>query len=111
MTESIDQDTIAAEIMAEHKRVPHADVAGPELHLHVTLHTVVETQLRSGEPAETQKTLDRLMREGLDRHRAIHAMCSVASAEFMRVMRDKQIFDGQRYAAALEALKVDDWLE
>lgn len=111
MSETIDQNVLATEIMAEHKRSPHKDLSGAELHLHVTLHAVAETQLRSGEPAETRQTLERLMRDGLDRHLAVHAICSVVASEFMQVAAGERAFDAGRYTAALRALEAADWEE
>jgi len=44
---------------------------------HAAMHVVVENQIAMGNPYVVPATLNRLMREGLDRHDAIHAIGSV----------------------------------
>jgi hypothetical protein len=45
--------------------------------VHSTLHVVIENQLASGAPAVVAQALQRLMKEGLTRHDALHAIASV----------------------------------
>ena len=45
--------------------------------LHGTVHAIVENQVAAGDATVVPATLARLMREGLDRHDAIHAIGSV----------------------------------
>ena len=40
--------------------------------MHGSLHAIVETQIASGQPPITGQTIDRLMKDGLRRHPAIH---------------------------------------
>lgn len=47
--------------------------------LHAAVHVVVENQLALGEPA-VREALERLQREGLRRHDALHAIGSAATA-------------------------------
>lgn len=49
----------------------------PNVHLHSTIHTIVENQIAMGNEYPVEKTLHRLVQEGLDRHDAIHAIGSV----------------------------------
>jgi hypothetical protein len=51
--------------------------------LHAMIHVVVENQLASGDERVTA-TLDRLTREGLDRHDAVHAIGSVLVNQIWR---------------------------
>jgi hypothetical protein len=45
--------------------------------LHAAAHVIVENQAALGDATVVPATLDRLMREGLDRHDAIHAIAYV----------------------------------
>ena len=56
--------------------------------LHSMLHDVVETQIAIGEPVPTSKVMDRLLREGLDRHDAIHAISAVLVRFIYHLTRD-----------------------
>lgn len=53
--------------------------------MHATMHAVVETQIALGSPA--RKTLVRLLREGLHRHEAIHAIGAVLIDHVLAVAR------------------------
>ncbi len=44
--------------------------------LHAAFHVMIENQLAQNEEP-VQETLERLTKDGLDRHEAIHAMCAV----------------------------------
>jgi len=44
---------------------------------HAATHVIVENQVAMGDATVVPATLDRLMREGLDRHEAVHAIGSV----------------------------------
>src|SRR6516225_9507351 len=50
---------------------------GENERLHGTIHVVVENQVAMGDVTVVPATLERLMREGLKRHEAIHAIGSV----------------------------------
>lgn len=49
----------------------------PDVHLHAIIHAVVENQIAMGDEYPVQKTSKRLVREGLNRHNAIHPIGSV----------------------------------
>jgi hypothetical protein len=55
----------------------HARVRLPNAVAHATLHVIVENQAALGDEIPVHRTLDRLMKEGIDRHEAIHAVASV----------------------------------
>src|SRR5439155_21707934 len=54
-----------------------ARVRLPNARLHATIHVVVENQVALGDEIPVRRTLERLRAEGLDRHDAVHAACSV----------------------------------
>jgi hypothetical protein len=62
-------------VIAYHKRAKKP--VGENKRLHATAHVIVENQAAMGDATVVPATLDRLMREGLDRHDAIHAIGSV----------------------------------
>jgi hypothetical protein len=45
--------------------------------LHAVMHVIIENQVALGDEVPAQRTLRRLMAEGLDRHQGIHAISSV----------------------------------
>jgi hypothetical protein len=86
---------------------------GPNFAGHATIHTIVENQIAMAIP-HVVATMGRLMREGLTRHDALHAVGSVL-AELMSELRQPGAKgDGAainaRYARALEKLSAASWL-
>jgi hypothetical protein len=57
------------------------------LHAHSLMHVVVENQVALGKEFPAESVLARLMREGLDRHEAIHAMASVLAGHIYRALK------------------------
>ena len=51
----------------------------PNARMHAVFHVVVENQIALGDEIPAQKTLARLMGEGLSRHDAVHAIGSVVA--------------------------------
>jgi hypothetical protein len=79
------QKELMQRVLHEHENDPHPGMTGARLRVHASLHVVVETQLRIGDPPATRKTLERLLDSGVDRHKAIHAIGSVVVAEMTAV--------------------------
>ena len=78
--------------------------------LHATIHTVVENQLAlNDEPVV--RALGRLMKEGLSRHDAIHAIGSVIAEHVndLLKLKDAPETSRARYYAAIERLTVAEW--
>ena len=78
--------------------------------LHAIIHTVVENQLAlHDEPVV--RALGRLMKEGLTRHDAIHAIGSVVGEHINDLLRLKDSPETSRaqYYAAIERLTVAEW--
>ena len=72
--QSMDEDERITLVMEHHRE---SGVELPNEQLHAVVHVVVENQIALGDEMSAQATLERLMREGLDRHDAIHAVGSV----------------------------------
>ncbi|MCI0572273.1 MAG: DUF1841 family protein [Myxococcaceae bacterium] len=92
-----------------HHPLPRGHDPLPNPRLHAAIHAVVETQLAQDAPPEVRKTLGRLVREGLTRHEALHAIGSAAADAMARVVRDKKPFDAGAYAKDLAALRAADF--
>jgi hypothetical protein len=89
-----------------------AAVELPNEQAHAAVHVIVENQITLGDETSAPATLERLMREGLDRHEAIHAVGSVL-ADFMQALVRGDATPGatQRYNEKLEKLTAAEWLD
>lgn len=105
----IDESARISIIVAYHEA---SDQEEPESgwELHATLHCLVENQLAEG-LLVTRSTLAKLIRQGLGRHDAIHAIGSVASEELFNMMQEKGVFDQERYRQRLNKLTAKRWLK
>ena len=87
-----------------------AEVELPNPQLHAVCHIIVENQISMGEEVPV-RTLRRLIKEGLDRHEAIHAIGSVLVEQIYNTMTGSSTKDtNERYVRKLEDLTVDGWL-
>ena len=78
--------------------------------LHATVHVIVENQIAEGvEPVV--RTLTRLMREGLDRHDALHAIGCIL-AELLHGIATGELTEsvGAKYYSRVERLTAKRWL-
>ena len=83
----------------------------PNAQLHAVIHVVVENQLALGEHVVVN-TFDRLQKEGLSRHDAIHAIGSVLAADLYELMQEsaEATSDAQhRYFERLQKLTAASW--
>ncbi len=79
---------------------------------HSAFHMIVENQLAMNEPEDTRAALQRLMRGGLSRHDAVHALGYVVIQHIFPILSargDPPAFDQDAYCAALRALTVASW--
>jgi len=65
---------------------------------------VVVNQLETGDPPETQTTLDRLMADGNTRGEAMQLIAAVARNEMQAMLAAGRAFDNARYAQLLAKL-------
>jgi hypothetical protein len=69
----------------------------------------VDNQLREGTPPETRTTLERLLREGVSRERALELIACVVTSEIFDVLKSGQTYQEARYLAGLRALPRLPW--
>jgi hypothetical protein len=95
-------------VSSYHRR---AGVRLPSLKGHSTLHVIVENQLATPEPVVVE-TLERLQREGLSRHDAVHAIGSVLLEHLNWLMQQPETptEPNTRYFKSLERLTAAGWL-
>ncbi len=92
-----------------HKR---HNIGIPNLKLHAVFHVIVENQLAMGvEPVVA--TLERLQREGLDRHQAIHAISTALADDFFNILQgnvDENTDSESEYFRKLNDLTAEGYL-
>lgn len=77
------------------------------LRLHAIIHATIETQLAEGHTG-ARAALERLLKQGLDRHEAIHAIGSVM-AEHIHGAMQGVAFDAAQYERRLSKLDAASW--
>jgi len=86
----------------------------PNPTLHAVIHTVIETQVAIGDALPVSGTLQRLVKEGLDRHEAVHAIGAVL-ASHLDALRAGDLPTGidanETYFAQLRNLTKESWLD
>ena len=111
-----DEEAHIAKAMREHPDYHHIferldEMKGDELvengvhtTLHITAHTVIENQLAQNNPPETQMALEGLIRRGVTRHEAIHAIAYEFNLELYKVLKNSRPFNNIAYKRRLEKL-------
>jgi hypothetical protein len=84
----------------------------PNVKAHAAFHAIVENQIAEGLEPVT-RAMERLMKQGLSRHDAVHAVGSVVADYFFEAMNTKDKDFGStaqaRYNAAVERLTAQEW--
>ena len=83
----------------------------PNETIHAVIHVIVENQVALGDEFPAKAVLLRLMKEGLDRHEAIHAIGSVLSEEFFVAMSGQEATGdiNAKYIEKLKSLTAHSW--
>ena len=82
------------------------------LKMHCMLHVVVENQLAESEYPILRQTLAKLIRQGLNRHEAIHAISSILSNGLFEAMQGSDSeFSIKKYRGKLEKITAKRWLK
>lgn len=104
---ALSQADMVAAIEHYHRR-HHLRRRSDALRAHAVLHMAIETQIAEGEPAEARAALERLRRQGLDRHEAVHALGAVFSTQLGLALQNDR-FDDAGYARELKAVDAATW--
>jgi len=79
------------------------------MELHASIHVVVENQIAM-EHVPVPATVDRLIRQGLDRHEAIHAVGAIVSSNIYDLSKGNQMsWDQNQYRRRLDKLTARRW--
>jgi len=79
------------------------------LSIHCAVHVIVENQLALN-VEYLPETLSKLMRQGLDRHEAIHAIGAILSEEIFKMFRgETSAFSTKLYRRQLEKITAKRW--
>jgi hypothetical protein len=65
---------------------------------------VLDNQLRDNSPPETKETYERLLAEGHSVTQARELIATVIASEIFNVLKQKQLFNQERFIAALKRL-------
>jgi hypothetical protein len=97
------------ELVLEHHR--KAGVRLPNANLHSITHVVVESQVLLGDETPVASTLERLIREGLSRHDAIHAIGTALAPVIFEIVKGEVRSDPNLvYYQRLRELTAESWL-
>jgi hypothetical protein len=105
----LDEQDRIDQVIDYHKRAKLP--VGQNNRVHAAAHVIVENQVAMGDATVVPATLARLMREGLDRHDAIHAIASVLMGIFFDVAKNpgKQVDINAAYGRELAELTAASW--
>ena len=102
----LDEDARIDLVQAYHA---DANIELPDAMLHAAIHVVVENQLAL-DVDPVSDTLERLQRQGLDRHEAIHAVGAVLSEDIASLLGGGQgQWNHNRYESRLNKLTAKRW--
>jgi hypothetical protein len=79
--------------------------------LNAAIMKVVDNQLRSNDPPQTQQTFKRLIDAGISEKEAKRLIACVVSAEIFDVLKQQQPFNLERFVKALDKLPAMPWDE
>jgi hypothetical protein len=105
---SIDEIERITLVTAYHRQ---AKIKLPNERIHATIHVIIENQIAEGIPAVTE-TLNRLLKEDLDRHDAVHAIGSVLAKYIYKIAKGESIGidPNDPYIKDVSSLTASSWL-
>jgi len=106
---ALDEDERILLVKDFHRR---ARVRLPNANAHAAMHVAVENQIALGDSLPVRRELERLRREGLDRHDAVHAIASVLADHMFTLVNKPQAISGdpnEAYYRALSRLTAHKW--
>jgi hypothetical protein len=107
---ALDEGDRLALIVDYHERAA-PDLTDEQIYGHAALHAVIENQAALGDELPVRGTIARLMKEGLDRHEAVHAVAAVL-VDHLPDFADPERATAElqnAYKAAVDQLTVERW--
>lgn len=85
------------------------DFEDDALSIHCSVHVIVENQLAEGVEL-IPETVAKLVRQGLNRHEAIHAIGAIISKDLYNIIRGEDVeFSPKKYRQKLEKITAKRW--
>jgi len=72
--------------------------------LHISLHVMLERQIRSNNPPYVRRAIERLAAQGEDPHDVQHAILRILVSEMWAVMTQRRPFNLKQYCDQIESL-------
>lgn len=95
-------------LVTEYVKQFENDLEEPAKRVHAAIHVIVENQIAmQEEPAP--ETCERLVREGLGRHEAIHALGAVISEDMFEIMKGNKDAPFEKYKGRMKKLTAKRW--
>jgi hypothetical protein len=106
---AMDEGERIALVREYHRR---AKIRLPNQMVHAAIHAVVETQI-AGHEVPAREALQRLMKERLDRHEAVHAIGTVLAGHMYKIMTHAESSGdpNAEYCRELMAITAAKWRE
>jgi hypothetical protein len=101
-----DESQLTDIIMRYHRRT-RAELPRPRVH--AMMHLVVENQIAAGDEMPVAATVARLVRDGLSRHEAIHAVAWMLTDCMAKAMRTSEDFDREGSPRDIRELTEERW--
>jgi len=96
------------DLVQHHHKTAGIDFQKGAEELHAMIHVVVENQIAMGIDA-VSAAISKLLRQGLSRHEAIHAIGAIISEDIFEIVNSKQEFNKSRYRRRLDKLTAKRW--
>ncbi len=104
---SLSEDERIESVMQSHDEMETES----QTRMHAVMHVVVEGQIAM-ETEMVPQTVDKLVRQGLERHEAIHAIAAILTEDtFDALQGDAKTFDMKKYRRRLDKLTAKRWLK
>lgn len=92
--------------MAAYPQEINGQVVSP--FVHTVLHTIVDSQIRTGQPEFVVETFDKLRGQGMEEHEALHAIIASYADLHFSSFRQGKPFDQLDYESRLGYLSYED---
>ena len=96
------------ELVKEYHNLAGIEFQEGAIELHAMIHVVVENQIAMGADL-VPETITKLMRQGLSRHDAIHAVGAILADDIFEIITNNQEFNKSRYRKRLDKLTAKRW--